>query len=343
MSRSSPSAVLAVDIGGTSVRGAVVLEDGSVRCRRTLSTFGTHRDALASTRLLVASLLEASADVYVRRIGVAAPGTVDPVARTVTRAANLGWRDLPLGELLDAATGVPVVLDHDARAGARAELAGLPVPHPRALVFIPIGTGIAGTLVIDGTPLVGQTNAAGELGHTIVHPGGRLCPCGQRGCLEAYSSARSIAARYHFLSPEGPPRTTEHLVSLLQVDPAAGQAWHEGVDALALAIVNLTAITDGCVVIGGGLGEAGELLLRPLRHRVGELLTWRPVPDIRGSASGPHAALIGAALLALGADADHAAFSGRMLETLSGAPQLDADAGIATATATTTATRSGAS
>lgn len=313
-------AVVAVDIGGTTVKGALFDADGTVLDRATVPTFPVHppSDATATTSdpgdpggpggpalaavVGLVDRLAASAERtgrFLTGIGLCSPGLVDAEGGRVVLAVNLGWADLPVAELLADRFGVPVALEHDARAAARAEQAARSAADRSVdeFVFIPIGTGIAATIFTGGTIVHGATGGAGEFGHVPVVPGGELCTCGQRGCVEVYASAGNVFRRYREAGGTLAASTRE-VVELVGTDPVATRVWAEAIDALATGVVMLTAVLDpSAVVIGGGLGEAGERLLAPLRTGVAERLGWRPVPSIEQSLVGAGAGLAGAALL----------------------------------------------
>ncbi len=300
--------VVAVDIGGTTVKGALYAENGASLAFVTSPTFadraecaGPEDRALAAVTEVVDQLVVRSArDGHVLAgIGVCSPGLVDSKAGIVVLAVNLGWAALPIAEILRARFGVPVALEHDARAGARAEQAARRAISRSAddLVFIPIGTGISATVVSGGSLIIGASGAAGEFGHVPVVPGGELCNCGQRGCIEVYASAGSVFRRYREAGGEHAADTRE-LVQRIGSDPVASLVWHQAIAALATGLGMLTAVIDpGVIVIGGGMGEAGDRLLGPLRRAVAERLTWRAAPRIEQSVVGPAAGLAGAALL----------------------------------------------
>lgn len=284
------------------MKGAVIDVSGRVIAQETMTTFVVRDDPLAGIRKLLC-LLHGKSTKQGRRpagIGLASPGLVDPETGTVVFAANLGWSSVRLREILEAEFGLPVRVDHDARAGAVAERAAHPVDHAglRDFIFVPIGTGVAAAVVTSGVLVVGATGAAGEFGHIPATPGGDLCTCGQRGCIEAYASAGSILRRYLHHGGETATSTPE-IAQSLTTDPVAAAVWGDAVEALALGISALTAVLDpATVIIGGGLSKAGEVLLEPLRNRVADRLSWRPSPTIIQSTLGSETGLIGAAILA---------------------------------------------
>ncbi|WP_167140518.1 ROK family protein [Diaminobutyricimonas sp. TR449] len=313
-------AVVAVDIGGTSLKGALVDRAGAVVARRTVGTHSEAGDARSNLLGLIESLVVQGSRqrLHLAGIGVVSPGLVDANSGSVRYAANLGWENLALRQAVQERFPVSVAVDHDARGGALAEHFHLKSleRHSDNFLFIPIGTGVASSLLINGAALRGDTGAAGELGHIPVIPGGEKCACGQRGCLESYASATQIVARYRSKGGVGALSTPE-VVGLLGRDRVADEVWSEAINALATGIVVMTATTDpGLVVIGGGLSNAGDALLRPLRDRVQAMLSWRTAPPIVVSSLGTEAGLIGAAVLAWSDEALPASFAGVMYQGL---------------------------
>lgn len=293
--------VLAIDVGGTTIKGSVVDETGrSHHLQSRPSLEGT--DALAVLKEMLDSLT-ADADasgLHLVGAGIVTPGVVDVVAGRIGFASNLGWRDLDLRADLQAHLKVPVAIGHDVRAAGAAEALLGSARGAEDFVFIAVGTGIAAALVTGGHPVIGVGNGAGEIGHMPVHPRGERCSCGQRGCLEVYASGAAIARRYHDHGGRD-ARTAEDVVARLGVDPVADKVWSDAVDALALGSSTMTMTLDpALIVLGGGLARAGETLLGPLRAALGQLLTWRPPPPIELCVLGSVAGRIGAAIRAFG-------------------------------------------
>ncbi|MGH3734627.1 MAG: ROK family protein, partial [Micromonosporaceae bacterium] len=193
--------VIAIDVGGTVTKCALVgAGDHAVRHTERHPTGAEHGPDAVTERLLdiAAGLADRARALGLtpRAAGLVVPGIVDETHGVASYAANLGWRDVPLRKLVESRTGLPTALGHDVRAGGLAEArlgAGRGVAQ---LLFVPIGTGIAGAHVVGGHAASGAHGAACELGHVVVRPSGRPCGCGRRGCLEAEASARAVAARY---------------------------------------------------------------------------------------------------------------------------------------------------
>lgn len=277
------------------MKAAVVEPDGQVLLtdfRPTLS-----EGAADGILQFAADMMARTADVAA--VGLVVPGVVDEEQGIARYAANIAWRELPLRDLVRQHLGVPVALGHDVRAGGLAEGLFGAARGVHDFLFLPIGTGIAGAVFVDGWPYAGATGQGGEIGHSPVLPGGEPCACGQRGCLETYAAASSIVRRY--AEQGGPPglSTPDIVARAGSGDLIARRVWQDAVDALSCALTGYTMLMDpALVVIGGGLAEAGEALLEPLRHAISERLTWREPPAIVGAALGSSAGVLGAAVLA---------------------------------------------
>ncbi len=191
--------VIALDVGGTGMKAALVGAGGELLHQARRPT-GRERGSDA----VVEGILGFAADLRAHGIrelgepasaaGVAVPGIVDEAEGIAAFAANLGWRDVPLRALLtERLGGVPVALGHDVRTGGLAEGRIGAGRGADRFLFVPLGTGIAGAIGIDGRVEAGAHGFAGEIGHIVVRPGGAACPCGQRGCLERFASASAVS------------------------------------------------------------------------------------------------------------------------------------------------------
>ena len=131
-----------------------------------------------------------------RAVGLVVPGVVDAQQGIAVYAANIGWQQLPLRQIVAEAVGLPVILDHDVRAAGLAELELGAGRGLQEVLFVALGTGIAAAVITRGQVSAGATGRAGELGHLPVFPEGEWCACGQRGCTETYASASALSRRY---------------------------------------------------------------------------------------------------------------------------------------------------
>ncbi|MFC7482180.1 ROK family protein [Luedemannella flava] len=306
----SKDVAVAVDVGGTGIKCALVDMAGRVvlTCR-----FATGRergpDAVVETILDAAAELADAANADGRRpvaAGVVVPATVDEAAGIARWSANLGFRNVPLRDLVSRRLGLPAALGHDVRAGALAEArlgAGL---GTRRMLFVAIGTGIASGFALNGHIDPGAHGAAGEIGHIRVRsgPDALPCGCGARGCVEAYASAASVARAYReaAVSANGHADVSAADVAarVAAGEPLARQVWHTAVDVLADGLLTGIALYDPeVIVLGGGLAEAGDALLDPLRIALQERRTFHELPTLTRAGLGDEAGCLGAALLAL--------------------------------------------
>jgi glucokinase len=310
------SLTIGVDVGGTKVAAGIVDEQGKIIEKLRRSTPAARPDDTAD--VIVGVVSELLSRYEVTAVGIGAAGFVDETRSTVLFAPNLAWRDEPVKKRVEDRIGRTVIVENDANAAAWAETKLGAARGQQHVVLITVGTGIGAGVVLDGRLYRGRWGSAGEPGHYRVVPDGRLCGCGNRGCWEQYASGNALVAEARDLARRAPGGA----VRLLQLGggtpdgingPAVTQAAREG-DAGALScfdivgswmghgLADIAAILDpGCFVIGGGVSEAGELLLRPARAAYENGLTGRShrqFADLRLAELGPDAGLIGAADLA---------------------------------------------
>ncbi|MEU8284519.1 ROK family protein [Micromonospora sp. NPDC048905] len=306
---STGQVVVALDVGGTGMKCALVRPDGvAVRTERHPTQAARGPAAVVDTILDVAAGLadKARADGLTPiAVGIAVPGVVDEARGVAVWSANVGFRDVPLRDLAVTRLGLPTALGHDVRVGGLAEArlgAGRGTGH---VLFVAIGTGIAAAHVVDGSASVGAHGAAGEIGHILVRPDGPRCGCGRPGCLETIASAAAIGRRYAELAGEaaGAPVTAADVAERAAAgEQLAGQVWQEAVEALADGLATGQALFDvATIVLGGGLAQAGDRLLVPLRAALHERMTFHREPRLVAAALGDEAGCLGAALLALDA------------------------------------------
>jgi glucokinase len=300
--------VIALDVGGTGMKAALVAADGTLLHEDRRPT-GRERGPDA----VVAAVLDFAADLRAHgagaygepasAAGVSVPGIIDEAAGLAVYAANLGWKDVPLRDLLSARLGgVPVALGHDVRSGGLAEGRLGAGRGADRFLFVALGTGIAGAIGIEGRIEAGAHSSAGEIGHIVVRPGGPECGCGQRGCMEALCSASAVARAWAAAGggADGAVADAADCARAVEAgDPRAAAVWSDAVDALAAGLVTgLTLLDPRVLVVGGGLAEAGDTLFVPLRAAVEARVTFQHVPPIVPAALGDTAGCLGAGLLA---------------------------------------------
>lgn len=299
-----------VDVGGTKCLGVVVDEHGAVLAEERRPTPHGPAELVRAIAAVVEALPDAEA------VGVGAAGLVTPDG--VLRAApNLvDVQELPIGALVADRVEQPVIVDNDNTCGTYAEWQMGAAAGAHDMVFVGLGTGIGGGLVAGGALQRGGHGFAGELGHMVVQADGVRCVCGRRGCWERYASGSGLA---RLAQEAATARRLPRLVRALggdveavrgeQVTAAARQGDASALAVIddyarwvALGIVNLVNVTDPeVVVVGGGLAEAADVVLNPIRRWAAELLfspEQRPHPAIRAAQLGERSPAIGAALLA---------------------------------------------
>ncbi|WP_433827522.1 ROK family protein [Actinoplanes sp. CA-015351] len=297
-------AVVALDVGGTGMKCALVRPDGTVHHEERHPTRAERGPAAVTENILeIAESLagKARADGLTPvAAGIAVPGVVDEVTGVAVWSSNVGFRDVPLRDLARQRLGMPAALGHDVRVGALAEARLGAGRGRRHVLFVAIGTGIAAGLVVDGSGYSGAHGAAGELGHVVVRPGGTPCGCGLRGCLEAETSAKSIGRKYAELSGEPGATAFDVATRAAAGEELARKVWQDAVEALADGLLTAQALYDvGVIVLGGGLAEAGDDLLQPVRAALAQRVTFHRPPEIVRAELGDTAGCLGAALLAL--------------------------------------------
>ena len=305
-----------IDIGGTKVLGGVVDEAGEVVVSQLRSTPASNVEGIRDVIVDLVGTLRG--DHEVDAVGIGAAGWIDSSRSTVQFAPNLAWRNEPLRDLLAEEIDLPIVVENDANVAAWAEFQyGAAREADNAALFT-IGTGIGGGLVLDGRLVRGAHGIAAEFGHTLAVPDGTECGCGRHGCLEQYASGNALV-RFAKEAAEGNPGEARLLLKAAEGevaaidgpmvteaaragDPVSIGAFNKVGGYLGEALADIVQLLDpDVVVIGGGVINAGELLLAPARQRYRAALHARgrfPVAEIRAARMGPKAGIIGAADLA---------------------------------------------
>ena len=305
-----------VDLGGTNIKTGVVDTHAQVITSLSIETEAEGGPAHIIgriTRAIDQVIEDAGVDrTAVAAVGVGAPGSMDYKKGVIITPPNLpGWRNVPLRSRVREACGIPTTMDNDANAAAWGEFwagAGRDVSD---MVMFTLGTGVGGGLMVGGRLVRGHFDNAAELGHIVIHPDGMLCACGQKGCLEAYSSAGAVGRRAveaiktgeaSSLSPRvaaGEPIEAHHVVQAAQAgDAVAERVWDEACMGLALAIIDVQHYTNPQrVVLAGGMMLAGDFLVERVR-KYAKAIMWQcadDLPEIELATLGNDAGLIGAA------------------------------------------------
>jgi glucokinase len=303
------SLTIGVDVGGTKVLGGIVDPSGNVL---ETSRRPTPADDGAATREVIIEIVqELAAKHEVEALGIGATGWIDAARSTVLFATSLNWRDEPLQRHVEAAIGLPVVVENDANAAAWAEFRyGAARDARDSTVMFTVGTGIGGGIVLNGRLHRGAGGLAAEPGHMIAVPRGRPCGCGRRGCLDQYASGSALvrfasegaAAKPSLLSGVAELTGAKVAEAARAGDAVALEAFSTIAFWLAHGVASIVQLLDPqVVVIGGGVAETGDLLMAPLLTAYNEALASRgmfPAAEARPAEMGSMAGLVGAADLA---------------------------------------------
>ncbi|MDQ0340359.1 glucokinase [Caldalkalibacillus uzonensis] len=311
-----------LDLGGTSIKGAVVSEQGDIVYKTTQPTAVGNGDAVVQQMedMLNEALRSLQTDrSRIKGVGIGAPAFMDLTSGFVYEAVNLGWKNYPLKERLESLLNMPVVVDNDANTAALGEMWQGAGQGETELLCITLGTGLGAGVIVHGDIYHGARGSAGEMGHvTVVPQGGHPCNCGKTGCLETIASATGIVRlATEALQSAGPSvaetsvlgpvcrsagrLTARHVAEAAQKGDQLAQGVLNKVGYyLGLALANYAvSFNPAKIVIGGGVSQAGDVLFSPIRetyktfaltHLTGEI-------EIVPATLGNDAGVIGAAWL----------------------------------------------
>jgi glucokinase len=309
---------IGVDIGGTKIAVGVVDEEGKILAQVRRETDAD--DVANIDRAIADACNELLKEHEVSAIGLAAAGFVSPDRTSVNFAPNIAWREYPLAakvaELVDA--DLPIVVENDANAAGWAEFRFGAGREATDMLMLTVGTGLGGAVISERELVRGKWGMAAEVGHMRVVPDGHYCGCGHEGCWEQYASGTALERDAQHAAVARMDHATR-LLELAGGDPAeiegkmVTEAAQEG-DALSIELLatlgrwigegsaSVAALLDPeLIVIGGGVGAAGDLLLGPVRRGFEAQLSamgHRPVAKIELAEHGNEAGIVGAADLA---------------------------------------------
>ena len=260
---------IGVDVGGTNlrigvVRGLEIIDQKSLRADFS-SIFSENCPDIACNTI-VEILCEGLSDILNRHerissIGIGFPGFIDPQSRSILSSPNLpGLNNFDLAKTLHEKIHLPVQIENDALAATYGEYLLNNISSSNGLIYIGLGTGVGGGLVLKGQAIAGEHGFAMEIGHIIIHPNGRICGCGNRGCLEQYASATGICKSYSEL--EERHISADEIAKQAKLgDLSAQQAYVIAARSLAQAIAHILKIIDvERVIIGGGVTKSWDLM-----------------------------------------------------------------------------------
>ena len=308
---------IGIDVGGTKVLGGVVDDKGVVLARARKDT--PRQGGTALTQTIAETVKELMADHKVETVGVSAAGFVSSDRKTMLATPNIAdWNDVDLDSQLKSLIGLPVVIENDANAAAWGEAKFGAGRNQNHMMMLTVGTGIGGGIVVDGQLYRGAFGIAAEFGHMRVVPEGHICGCGARGCFEQYASGNALL-RHAREAINASPEVARNLLSrgdgtvagltgqiitqaAQEADPIALAAFNTTGQWLGAGIASLAVLLDPeCIVIGGGVIDAGEILLAPTRESLERTMPFagkHPYPELIAAELGNDAGLVGVADLA---------------------------------------------
>ncbi len=309
---------IGIDLGGTGIKAGLVDERGGILYKLSCPTLVErgheaviHDMAQLSLRVVAESghsLEEVSS------IGIGIPGMQDPRTGRVPFCTNLGWHDVPLVELMRREIDKPIYVNNDASVAGLAESVAGVSAGTRSSVFVTLGTGVGGGVMLDGKLFLGAHGVATEIGHMITVAGGEMCTCGNRGCWERYASATALireGRRFCEAHPNCPlAREVAGDLSKIEArtvidlakagDPDCMRLFDDYCYHLTVGIVNLINMYDPEIIaLGGGVSKAGQFLLDKVNALLPEMIFFKEMPHARIELArlGNDAGIIGAAML----------------------------------------------
>lgn len=302
------------DIGGTKIAGGVIAADGRVIDRLEPIVTPAEQEAILAALVMATSTFR-SRHPDISAVGVGTAGMVDHPQGFIRWAPNNGYHQMPLRDRLQSATGLFAIVDNDANAAAWAEARlGRSARH---MLFVTLGTGVGGGIIVEGGLLRGATGVGGEIGHIIVDPRGtHRCGCGNIGCLEILTSGNALGRMGQEAAAVDPDGTLVRIAGSADLvtgrtvfeaakegDPRAIALYEELGEWLGIGLASLVAILDvPLIVVGGSVADAGEILFEPTRASLARHLFGqghRELPEIVAATHGVDAGWMGAGLLAL--------------------------------------------
>ena len=309
---------IGIDLGGTNIAAGIVNEFGKVLLKKSISTRKERfpEEIVKDIIKIVESLIEESffSKVDILGLGIGIPGVADEEG-VVTTCVNLNWHNVPLKKPVEDALGIPVFIGNDGNLAALAEYRLGIMKDFETGVFITLGTGVGGGIIIDGKIISGRRNIGGEIGHMIVGENFYTCNCGRNGCLETFASSTAIIKYVTHLISSGEKSCLMEIVEgdiskidgktvfkcAQQGDEVSLKAINRFIKYLSIGIVNIILmISPDIFAIGGGLSEGGEFFIDDLKKQVNKMIYFEmiPAPKIEIATLKNDAGIIGAGFLA---------------------------------------------
>ena len=309
---------IGIDLGGTGIKAGVVNEQGEILCKVTCPT-GVERGAEPVVNDMAKLALQAVEKAGltlddVKAVGIGIPGIQDPRTGIIPFCTNLGWHEVPVVEWMQRVIDKPIFIGNDATVAGLAEsVAGVSKGCKNSL-FITLGTGVGGGIVIDGKVYSGSNGIGSEIGHMITVMDGEQCTCGNYGCWERYASATAIIRMGREAAQKNPDGAlakqvggdlekieAKTVIDLAKAgDPECAEVFDRYVKHLCVGLVSLINVLDPEVIaLGGGVSHAGEFLLNAVREKLAGYVFYKTMPYARIELAtlGNDAGIIGAAML----------------------------------------------
>ena len=307
-----------IDVGGTGLKAGVVNEEGKIISKVSCPTLverGAEPVVNDMANLALKAIEEAGLKLDdVKAIGIGIPGILDPRTGRVPFCTNLHWHDVPLIEWMQRVVDKPIFVGNDATVAGLAESVSGVSAGVKNSVFVTLGTGVGGGIVLDGKVFSGSNGVGSEIGHMITVAGGEMCTCGNRGCWERYASATALI-RWGVEAAKANPEcalakavegdtdkiTAKHVIDLAKAgDPECAAIFDNYVYHLCVGLVSIINFYDPEVIaLGGGVSHAGQFLLDAVRAKLPEMVFYKAMPYARVELAtlGNDAGIIGAAML----------------------------------------------
>lgn len=309
---------IGVDLGGTNIAVGLVDEEGKILLKGSTPTLLERgpEPIIQDMGKLALELLEKGGYTIddVASIGVGVPGVTNPETGVISFCTNLRWHNVPLTEILSKIIDKPIYIENDATVAALAESVAGVSKGLKNSIFLTLGTGVGGGIIIDGKIYAGTHHVGSELGHMTINVEGIRCTCGNVGCWEQYSSATALIRMGREAAEANPDCLIAKLVggdlskieaktvidAAREKDPVVEKVYAKYIYYLAMGIVALiNAFDPELFALGGGVSKAGDFLLEPLREEVKKYIFYKDLPyaRIELAALGNDAGIIGAAML----------------------------------------------
>lgn len=301
---------IGIDIGGMSIKAGIVNEKGDILAKHAVPTPLTNNEDFLNAMLEASKEAMKKADVtesYIKAIGIGAPGSCDREKGVLIEATNIPYKNADARKFFrENLADVPVMVDNDANCAALGEF--YKEENVSDFVFVTLGTGVGGGVIINKKLFVGSNGIGTELGHVVTHAGGRECGCGRKGCWEAYASVTGLInltrENRHLIKSISPDETISGRTVFEYAkagDEQARRVRDEWIEEVAIGITDMVNIFQpDKIVVGGAISKEGDVIMEPIRKYVNEncyKANGIKIPEVVASKIGGDAGIIGAAFL----------------------------------------------